>query len=222
MEDLTKLREAIKNHKEDDVWQSILNVGYHEWQSDNVTSYTEMIEWMRKNYGDFAVMAILLGKYNQQVCNGGHMQYYDNGYASRDDDGTSYSGFGHDHGEQIALHEEIIKLMEKYGLDKESDLSKKLYALLKEFKVDIDDELYIEESCYECDGSGCVYEYDEDENENVVECSICGGSGYDEVDNENYGYPTNQWEWSNLDDRYYEFSDEWVDWFGNYVSKKLS
>jgi hypothetical protein len=67
-----------------------------------------MISWVELSYGPMASLAVLFGKYNQQVCNGGHAQYFDNGYASAESDGyfTSHK--------DIKLHEKMIKLFKKY------------------------------------------------------------------------------------------------------------
>jgi len=226
--EMTKLSQDVNKNfnKEDGYWQTILDLGYNEWQdkeNEDVNSYTEMIEWMRNKYGNFAVLAILLGKYNQQVCNGGHVQYYDNGYASRDDDGTRRSGFGHNHGEQIDLHLEIVELMKEFGLDTKSKLSKTVFDIISSFEVRIDNEDYIEEQCYECDGRGMVenpnFDWDDEDcdEDEEIECSNCGGSGYDEVSNENYGHPENTWDWGNLDDEYYKVCDKWETYFENFV-----
>jgi len=227
MTKLEKLSKDVKENfnKEDGYWQTILDLAYNEWQDDKnkeVNSYTSMIEWTREKYGDFAVMVILLGKFNQQVCNGGHMQYYDNGYASRDDDGSYRGGFGHSHGEQIALHEEIAELMNEFALPGVNDLTEKVYNVVKDFKVEIDDEEYTEDYCYECGGSGEMADYDDPENDEYVTCSNCDGSGTEENYNENYGHPYNTSEWDSLDTRYYEVNEEWEKWFENYVKSELS
>jgi hypothetical protein len=217
-----KLSKDVKeNFSEDGHWQSVLDLGYNEWnRSDgNVHSYDEMIEWMREKYGDFAAMAVLLGKYNQQVCNGGHYQYYDNGYASQG------GGCFTNHREDTYLHDKLVEWMKEYKLDSESELSKKVFDIVSSFEVELDNEEYDESSCFECGGSGEVYDedgsIDGDENE-MVSCPECDGSGMVEEYNENYERPMNTSEWESLDNRYYEVSDEWEKHFENFVKSKLS
>ena len=68
--------------------QSILDIGYCWWQKELVDRYSDMIEKMKDDFGKEFAILILLGKYNQQVGNGGHQQYFDNGYASAGSDGS--------------------------------------------------------------------------------------------------------------------------------------
>ena len=217
-----KLSKDVKENfnKEDGYWQTILDLGYAEWQSeknDKVNNYDELIDWMRENYGDFAALAVLVGKFNQQVCNGGHRQYYDNGYASNG------GGCFQSHGDEIYLHEKMVEWMEEFGFDSANELSEKVYMIMKDFEVQLDEDMYVEESCYECGGMGYVdnpdYDYeDEDSDEEMtVECPSCDGSGIEEVDNPEYGEPYNTYEWDQLDDRYYEVCDEWEKFFENFV-----
>ena len=211
MDDLSKLKEKILENgvDEDGIWQSILNIGYNEWQREDsgVKGYGDMIDFMEKNYGKLSALAVLLGKYNQQVCNGGHCQYYDNGYATGDE-----RGFGN-HGCDIGLHDEMIELMEELDIVNLSDLSRKVFDIMSGFWVELDEEPYTYETCSECGGDG----YDEDD----MECMICGGSGEEEIDNENYDQPCNTWEWEKLDDRYFELNESWEKEFENYLKEKV-
>lgn len=88
--------------------------------------YSDMVEWTKETFGEWFAMMILLGKYNQQVCNGGHIQYLDNGYAS-----VSMRGWGsHD---DIGLHQEMESYFEKFWL-KELPEGEKVFEILKEFR----------------------------------------------------------------------------------------
>ena len=231
--EMTKLSNDVNKNfnKEDGYWQTILDLGYAEWQNEkneDVNSYTEMIEWMRNKYGNFAVLAILLGKFNQQVCNGGHMQYYDNGYASRDDIGARHSGFGHSHGEQIDLHLEIVELMKEFGLDTKSKLSKSVFDIINRFEVHLDEDVYIDEDCYKCGGMSYVdnpdFDYDDEDSDEdeTIECELCDGSGIDEVENPEYGHPYNTSDWNSLDTEYYNICDKWETYFENFVKEMVA
>ena len=218
-----KLNDKIKENgvSADGYWQSILDIGYNEWQKSKNSKWTyeSMIDWVREKYGDFAATMILVGKFNQQVCNGGHRQYYDNGYASHG------GGCFTQHGDDIRLHNELLDGMKKLKLDKATDLSKKVYDIMSRFKVEIDDEPYTEDCCYECGGSGQVenpdYDYEDEDSEVMTECSNCGGSGYDEVDNPEYGEPYNTYEWDQLDNEYYALDEEWVEYVEMFVKNYL-
>jgi len=75
-----------KSYQEKDIHQSIMNIFFDKWNEDECKklSYHKMVEWMEIEHGKLAAFAVLIGKYNQQVENGGHVQYYDNGYSSGD------------------------------------------------------------------------------------------------------------------------------------------
>lgn len=67
-----------------DYHQTILNIGYAWWNKQpnpDRVSYHEMIKFMDDTYGTIYGTLILIGKYNQQVTNNGHMGYYENHYS---------------------------------------------------------------------------------------------------------------------------------------------
>ena len=208
-----KLSKDVKDNfnKEGGYFQTVLDLGYAEWNSDNenVKDYDEMIEWMRENYGDFAAMVVLVGKYNHQVCNGGHLQYWDNGYASNG------GGCFTNHGEDIYLHDKMVEWMKTYKLDIATELTTKVYEIMKEFKVEIDDEEYTEETCFECGGSGEMADYDDPENDEYIACSECEGFGSTDERNENYGQPYSNWD--SLDTRYYEVNEKWEKYMEKFI-----
>jgi len=110
-------------------WQAILNVGYEKWRADKSSpswGYSDMIEWMRLEYGEFASFAILLGKYHQQVTNGGHIQYWDNKYAGDDE-------------EDFSLHEDMVSFFGRSGL-RNVEKGKKTYDVIKNFEIVFPDE----------------------------------------------------------------------------------
>ena len=78
--------EAIRQHPaaqeslgKGEFHQAVLDVGYSKWQEQTLWDYRAMLEYTEKTYGVAAKLFILLGKYNQQVNNGGHSQYHANG-----------------------------------------------------------------------------------------------------------------------------------------------
>lgn len=159
--------------QERDVHQAILNIGYSWWQAkeNGSKSYGDMINWVQFNYGDLAAFAILAGKYNQQVCNGGHMQYYDNGYAS------GSGGFGSTRKEDCPLHTKMVKLFESLGFS-ESAPGSKVYGIMSEFKIGSE---YEQNDYYNCDDEDDDDDWDEEDGELVY--FVVNG---DDLDNRYY------------------------------------
>ncbi len=103
--------------------QSIMNIMYEQWQKEDAMSYSDILNWFETNYGSLAKFAVLIGKYNQQVCNGGHIQYFHNGYA----DGEG--GFMSDHDPSSPFHSELISLYRRADIG-DNDLLHEVYSIL--------------------------------------------------------------------------------------------
>ena len=141
--------------KEEGYHQTVLNIIYNHWQKDNINmSYDDIIEWIKEVYGEFAQLLVLLGKYNQQVCNGGHYQYYHNRYTGIEENETEA---------QIHLHKKLVTLLSKSEL--KDAISLQVLKLIDEFYIELDTEEYIEEEIFEDEG----IIYDEYENSNYLE-----------------------------------------------------
>lgn len=105
---------------------------------------------------------------NYQVCNGGVMQYYDNGY-NKDKDTV-----------QEALTSDITELVSAIYGDT-SEVSDNLLQLRRCWEA-VDYIESEEDMCWECGGTG-TYEYEDEEFELCTDvCAQCGGSGYTESD----------------------------------------
>jgi len=77
---------AIKSQDStDDRHQAVLNVAYDYWQKNHFLhwTYADMTDNTGVIMGEFAKWLVLIGKYNQQVTNGGHSQYHYNNYSER-------------------------------------------------------------------------------------------------------------------------------------------
>ncbi len=179
------LTDALGENKlmEDSWHQSIMEAGYQWWQSDENggASYGEMIRQAEETFGTLPVLLILLGKYNQQVENGGHSQYLFNGYAG------DFSGSRESSDPDLDLHENMMHLMKKFKLD-ETVLGQKLISLLQKFVVidDCDDEEYWDEEAN--DGEGEMVQVDAcDLEHNWV---VLNGES--------------------MDDIYYKFNEQWM------------
>ena len=102
----------------------------------------------------------LFCNYHYQVNNGGHYQYFDNGYASSEDIDRGCFGKKTD---ECDLHKDMIRLVKKYFPKNDTTIA--FVNNLEQFTVSVQ-----EEDCYDCDGNGTCVE--------TVECEECGGSGY--------------------------------------------
>ncbi len=190
LKDLIELfnQEEIKTGGPVDIHQFILDVGYEWWQNQTGAYYSDMIRYMVKTYGVFAGLMILVGKLNQQVCNGGWLQYYDNDYAG----GSSINNYKKifDH----PLHNSIIASLEQYEflILKLSEEDQRLITMFIEccktfndLEIDTDEKIEDEE-------------YDEETGETY----------YEMIDNPGYGEFVNKPKLQRLDTEYYEFNDE--------------
>jgi hypothetical protein len=116
------------DYQNGDVHQSILNLAYEKWQGVG-WSRTAWMGWVELELGKLAAFAVLIGKYNQQVCNGGHAQYFDNGYASGD------GGCFVDHDLDCPLHAKMVSLFQELKFDS-TKLGREVLAILEDFKVE--------------------------------------------------------------------------------------
>jgi hypothetical protein len=209
-EHLEKLEDKIDYH------QTILNIGYKWWQEakqPNGTNYSDMINYISSTYGEVFAGLILIGKYNQQVGNGGNIQYFYNGYA--DGIGGCNSERDYDH----PLHRRLIiwlkKVIENLNFENNIEDEKiliELNTVLREFlRIPIDLEDYI------CDQEFIVDEENEDDLGHWEPC---------ESENPEYGQMDSK-EADNLDKRYYAVAIQAMEIFEKIsknliVNKKLS
>jgi hypothetical protein len=186
-----------------DYIQAIYNV-FYKYMNDNSnrTNY-DSIKYLKDSYGEEFALIVLLALYNSQVCNGGHSQYFHNGYASQHTE-----GFFKDH-KDLGLLEEMNFLLEKYL---SSDLSKKVLTITQKAKNILEDIIsYDDEECYDCGGDGEIESYD-DEYET---CSTCHGEG--KVDESEYLFD----QLSKLDDNYYEIDDRFIEELNTYAQDRI-
>lgn len=196
----------------------------------------EMLTNAVEKYGLAFKTFVQLGNYNYQVCNDGHYQYFDNGYAS--DGGGCFQS----HDPECALHHEMIEAFNDVILDNSPEEFKEAlrrgFKIMSKFNITVDEERYVDEECDECsaygtvdcqhcNGNGVVEGDDGEETtcpecggRGTVTCDSCGGEGRVEVDNENYGQPDNLVSLEKLDDEWYEQDDEFMTAL-NAVAKKL-
>lgn len=167
------------------IHQDLLTIAYADWQAADDWSYAKMLENAREKYGELVEFAILIGKYNQQVCNGGHFQYWDNGYASAGGDITD-----------AILHERLVELFDKFEFSK-LKMGNAVYVGLKSFLQSAQRP----GDCYECHGEGGWHETDDDGGDPYFDkCCTCGGSGDDDRAIEDTRH---------LDNAYYDVYTDW-------------
>ncbi len=135
-----QIRAVLAGSKERCPWQRLMDLGYREWQKleNRKWRYRDMVEWIGETYGEVVKLFILLGTANHQICNGGFLQYFDNGYASGE------GGCFRRHDEDILLHREMLALFGKYGLH-QSEIGSAIYAILAAFRIVLNDDT-------ECEG----------------------------------------------------------------------
>jgi hypothetical protein len=145
--------------------------------------------------------------YDYQVCNGGHMQYADNGYHSTMQNGCM--GYTSDEDD---IHQELVKIAGLFLTKHPIPLAETFLSTLKDFKIELDLEEVTEDCCSECGGSGTTSEWDEDEEEVDSDCSNCDGTGEVENNNEFFQSPdyTTRNLFGTLDTRYYDINEELV------------
>ena len=142
---LERIRAALKDSKEGCPWQRLMDLSYREWQKpeNRKWCYRDMVEWAGETYGEMVKLFILLGTANYQICNGGFLQYFDNGYASGE--GECF----HHHDEDILLHREMLALLGKYGLHR-LEVGSEIYAILAAFRIVLNDDTEYEEEDNGC------------------------------------------------------------------------
>lgn len=143
---LGNIREALQGSREGCPWQRLVDLGYREWQKpeNHWWTYAEMVDQAGRTYGEVVKLFILLGACHHQVCNGGWIQYFDNGYASRER--------GRRDSDDITLHQEMLALFAKYGLH-QAKVGAEVYSVMRDFRIVLGDPADGEE-----DEDGCGWQ----------------------------------------------------------------
>ena len=157
---LEKLARDQTYWKEADTHQALLNVGYDEWEKNKQWDYTDMLDWIQNEYGNFMRFAILTGKFNHQIENGGFFQYIFNAYSGREKNSIPNA--------DIPLHKEMICLLKAFGLC-EVSIGKKVYDVMKKFEPEIDTDEYREEEGYDAESDQMYYDEVENEDYGCIE-----------------------------------------------------
>jgi hypothetical protein len=199
---LKAIPEAQESIKSEDYHQAVLDAGYAAWQlpANKDWDYTEMLDYVEETFGEVAKLLVMVGKYNQQVGNGGHYQYFDNGYAGQEDRRRRNGN------QDLSLHEEMVKLFEKHRLQFLIN-GEKVLTVMKNLRIVKDEERTITETCSECGG-------------NDDDCKDCD-NGEVEVDNPEYGCVTNTDELDKLDTAFYAVNDDFMTDLNKYAKNWL-
>lgn len=216
------LKEALnKIDNIEDYHQTIMNIAYDHLNSleDPNKLHTYNVEGWRPNrpwshsllcwstkgaFGELAEFAVMIGKYNQQVCNGGHHQYWWNHYAS-DNDIT----------EDIYLHIKLEELFEAFTVDIESEIElsdedryilRTVSNIMSNFKEFLELKPRYVGKNFISDEYGEIYEFDSEEE----------SSDFGEItENCKYG-------WDKLDGEYYQVNEKLMNLLEMYFNKKVN
>lgn len=235
-----ELRKQLLENKDfakGEIHQALLDVFHEHWQKVNV-KYESILLWINKEYGILAAFAMQLAKYNYQVGNGGHIQYFDNGYASTTENNRNY-GF-----KNINLHDEFVNLFKELNMDTILPHGKEAYNIISNFELEFyepEEDCYFchgngDIECYTCNGEGkvdCEECYGSGENgdepcsncdgEGSIECEDCEGKGNMECEDcDGKGYTVEEEkpyteEWGKLDDEWYNVEQYIIEGFENYL-----
>ena len=178
----------MNDKDEIDFHQTILNIGYSWWKfnpNPNAVSYSDMIDYMDKTYGQIFGTLVLIGKLNQQVINNGFIGYYNNNYSRK---------VASDYGQSlhVRLVKSMIELIEELK-EKDNIIDITVFIILNEalqifkdyLKIPIELEKRIMEEV-ECgnEEDGFFFEMEEVENEEYGQ--ICNSSNLDALNNRYY------------------------------------
>ena len=186
-------------------WQALVDVVYDYWKENDFLTYGAILKYANAKFGVVGELAILVKNYNYQVENGGHLQYFENGYCQEE------GGLFSNKDESIPLHRRMVEFFVLFELDKQFP---EVYEIMQSFNVEIEpayEDVY-DTDCYECDGTG--YVLDADGFETGTECPHCDGSGI--VEESEY-YEEEIIIDDNLDGRYYEVNDNFLKGFSEFI-----
>lgn len=172
--------ELIATHSED-AHQAIMNVAYDlykkhlaemnkkleiQGQYPKRWLYSDLCEYTKENLGSLAEFAVLIGKYNQQVENGGHYQYWDNGYGSSTNDIYRDLYLHMDLLDYFKAFKDEISFM--YKDEELSEINKtvnEVMTIMQELPETIYWTTKIEYTGFDCNGEPSPYDPEEDSNE---------------------------------------------------------
>lgn len=120
-----------KDFSEGNVFDAITDVSYIESTSN--IDYEKFLDIVKEKYGILPYFCILLCNYNRQVCNGGHIQYFENGFASS----SNSRGFGRKYN-NANIHMKLIMLFKYLKIEQHipEKLGKTVYSIMKDFDLD--------------------------------------------------------------------------------------
>lgn len=183
-----------------DLHQNLMDQAYAKWDA-RTTNYNEFVDSLPKNER----CAVLLGNMNYQVCNGGWIQWCDNGYCT----------------ELLALRKILLEM--------NTEMSNHIVVMLDKVAETLKDEVlhggvskgfggyYFadmepeEEDCYECGGDGYIVDEDDEGNETKETCSHCGGDGYITTE------PSHP-DFDSINSEYYTFNDAFLIECNNFLA----
>ncbi len=190
--------------EETDYHQKLMNQAYEKWFTDKDGRSEPMKVWFKK-LTDLEKDAVALGKFNQQVCNGGFSQWVGNGYMKV---------------QFVQLQQAIIRLPECEVVIAVNEILNKFEEIAQ--NNEWGEGSYTEnnpEECCECNGTG----YIESKEDEEVSCEYCNDG---EVDcDEDIFYEDQLCEdlhSHDLDSKYYKLDQEFLKVCEEYFKKCLT
>ena len=160
----------------------LLDTYYNEYRAHKDWHYADFITHAQER-NPLHALAILVSNYNGQVLNGGHLQYFDNGYA----DGRGGCFASHPTTE---MHSLMLSLFVSLNLATDPRF-KIVLPIMRMFRIDPESE------CENCGGNGVFTCTDDDGSEYEEDCYECSGRGFTPEPSINSDLA------DNLDDLYY-------------------
>jgi len=180
------LESELKVVPEDGYHQLIMDGAYDKWQKQGDGRSEAMEDWFER-LTDLEKDAVAIGKFNQQVCNGGFAQWVGNGYME-----VQFK----------RLQQALLRLPECEVVGTVKEILGKFEEIAERNEWGAGSYSETEyEDCCECGGSG----YIEGDNGEEISCDNCDDGQYEYEDE-----LCEELQSAGLDDEYYEVNEEFL------------
>lgn len=115
---------------------AVLNSMDERGVSPPFADYGKYLEWLAAEHGEFVRLVVQLVSYECQVENGGHLQYFENGYA--------LERWGDIDNPQLELHVWMAGAFEKFGLNHRLKWGAERLRIMRDFQVVVDTDEFVD------------------------------------------------------------------------------